>query len=75
MNYKVTVEGKGYNNFLLAAEHVTESNFSVSIGDEVYKFKNSRMIRIDPKTKNVIGPILTVDEAIGKKKWKAEYRK
>jgi hypothetical protein len=75
MAYKVTVEGKGYNNFLLASENVIDSNFTVSIGDDVYKFKNSRMARIDPQTKNIIGPILKVEEAIGKRKWKAEYKK
>jgi hypothetical protein len=35
-------------------------------------FTNSR---IDPQTKRVTGPIMTVEEAIGKRKWKAEYRK
>jgi hypothetical protein len=40
MGYKVTVEGKGYNNFLLASEHEIDSNFTVIIGDGFYKFKN-----------------------------------
>jgi hypothetical protein len=71
----VWVTKRGYKNFLLASEHVIGSSFSVSIGDEVYKFKNSRMARINPQTKRITRPIMTVEEAIGKRKWKAEYKK